>query len=92
MYALATQQIYWPQQKSLTGDCLALQFNNIRLQILSNFANDYGDGIKGTDNEDRGNQSAPYKVVWLPASHETRYYNYISIDIVIGYVVDLLCV
>jgi 1,4-dihydroxy-2-naphthoate octaprenyltransferase len=24
------------------------------LQILSNFANDYGDGIKGTDNEDRG--------------------------------------
>jgi 1,4-dihydroxy-2-naphthoate octaprenyltransferase len=32
---------------------LALQFNNIRLQILSNFANDYGDGIKGTDNEDR---------------------------------------
>ena len=23
------------------------------LQILSNFANDYGDGIKGTDNEDR---------------------------------------
>jgi 1,4-dihydroxy-2-naphthoate octaprenyltransferase len=24
------------------------------LQILSTFANDYGDGIKGTDNEDRG--------------------------------------
>src|SRR5690606_15457302 len=23
------------------------------LQILSNFANDYGDGIKGTDNDDR---------------------------------------
>ena len=23
------------------------------LQILSNFANDYGDGIKGTDNENR---------------------------------------
>ena len=23
------------------------------LQVLSNFANDYGDGIKGTDNEDR---------------------------------------
>ena len=22
-------------------------------QVLSNFANDYGDGIKGTDNEDR---------------------------------------
>jgi 1,4-dihydroxy-2-naphthoate polyprenyltransferase len=25
----------------------------ICLQILSNFANDYGDGVKGTDNEDR---------------------------------------
>ncbi|HOD11325.1 MAG TPA: 1,4-dihydroxy-2-naphthoate polyprenyltransferase, partial [Flavobacterium sp.] len=23
------------------------------LQILSNFANDYGDGVKGTDNDDR---------------------------------------
>ena len=23
------------------------------LQVLSNFANDYGDGMKGTDNEDR---------------------------------------
>ena len=23
------------------------------LQILSNFANDYGDGLKGTDNQDR---------------------------------------
>ena len=23
------------------------------LQILSNFANDYGDGVKGTDNQDR---------------------------------------
>ncbi|MEL4308508.1 1,4-dihydroxy-2-naphthoate octaprenyltransferase [Joostella sp. CR20] len=25
----------------------------VGLQILSNFANDYGDGVKGTDNEDR---------------------------------------
>ncbi|MEW7280237.1 1,4-dihydroxy-2-naphthoate octaprenyltransferase [Aquimarina sp. 2201CG1-2-11] len=25
----------------------------LSLQILSNFANDYGDGVKGTDNEDR---------------------------------------
>lgn len=25
----------------------------IGLQVLSNFANDYGDGVKGTDNEDR---------------------------------------
>ncbi|MFD2823750.1 1,4-dihydroxy-2-naphthoate octaprenyltransferase [Lacinutrix iliipiscaria] len=28
-------------------------FTTLSFQILSNFANDYGDGVKGTDNEDR---------------------------------------
>ena len=28
-------------------------FTTIGLQVLSNFANDYGDGVKGTDNKDR---------------------------------------
>lgn len=28
-------------------------FTTIGLQVISNFANDYGDGVKGTDNEDR---------------------------------------
>lgn len=28
-------------------------FTTIGLQVLSNFANDYGDGVKGTDNNDR---------------------------------------
>ncbi len=28
-------------------------FTTVGLQVLSNFANDYGDGIRGTDNEDR---------------------------------------
>lgn len=30
-----------------------LLLTTIGLQVLSNFANDYGDGVKGTDNEDR---------------------------------------
>lgn len=30
-----------------------LLLTTVLLQVLSNFANDYGDGIKGTDNEDR---------------------------------------
>lgn len=30
-----------------------LLLTTLGLQVLSNFANDYGDGIKGTDNEDR---------------------------------------
>ncbi len=32
--------------------CFAL-LTTLGLQILSNFANDYGDGVKGTDNKDR---------------------------------------
>lgn len=30
-----------------------LLLTTVGLQVLSNFANDYGDGVKGTDNEDR---------------------------------------
>lgn len=33
--------------------CLFAILTTIGLQVLSNFANDYGDGVKGTDNEDR---------------------------------------
>jgi len=32
---------------------IAAIFTTIGLQVVSNFANDYGDGVKGTDNEDR---------------------------------------
>lgn len=55
MYALAN-----PTENELTP---TLNFNwllfsfailtTLGLQILSNFANDYGDGVKGTDNDDR---------------------------------------
>lgn len=39
----------------------------IGLQVLSNFANDYGDGIKGTDNQDRiGPKRAVQSGVILP--------------------------
>ena len=50
----------------IMGNALALNHNDfsfiifllsiltaIAFQIVSNFANDYGDGIKGTDNEQR---------------------------------------
>lgn len=33
--------------------CALALFTTIGFQIISNFANDYGDGLKGTDNEDR---------------------------------------
>lgn len=33
--------------------CILALMTTIEFQILSNFANDYGDGVKGTDNENR---------------------------------------
>lgn len=33
--------------------CILALFTTAGFQIISNFANDYGDGVKGTDNEDR---------------------------------------
>jgi len=33
--------------------CVLALFTTIGFQVLSNFANDYGDGVKGTDNDDR---------------------------------------
>jgi len=33
--------------------CILALFTTIGFQIISNFANDYGDGVKGTDNQDR---------------------------------------
>jgi 1,4-dihydroxy-2-naphthoate octaprenyltransferase len=55
MYALAypTSTILTPTEVfnwRLFGFAI---LTTLGLQILSNFANDYGDGIKGTDNEDR---------------------------------------
>lgn len=40
------------QTNDITIFILAL-FTTIAFQVTSNFANDYGDGVKGTDNEDR---------------------------------------
>lgn len=41
-------------------------------QILSNFANDYGDGIKGTDNKDRVGPARALQSGWLTAKELKR--------------------
>ena len=74
MYALAN-----PTERELTP---TLNFNwllfgfailtTLGLQILSNFANDYGDGIKGTDNADRvGPQRAIQSGAISPSAMKT---------------------
>lgn len=45
-YAMSQSYFNW----KIIGFAL---LTTIGLQVLSNFANDYGDGVKGTDNEDR---------------------------------------
>ncbi len=60
--SLANFMVYYPNRNyTLTGFhyeenylifVLAI-LTTISLQVLSNFANDYGDGVKGTDNNDR---------------------------------------
>ncbi|MWB96292.1 1,4-dihydroxy-2-naphthoate octaprenyltransferase [Flavobacterium sp. GA093] len=55
VYALTnpTADVYTPTQVfSWTVFGFAM-LTTLGLQVLSNFANDYGDGVKGTDNEDR---------------------------------------
>ena len=55
MYALAnpTEDVLTPTEVFNWKLFAFAILTTLGLQILSNFANDYGDGIKGTDNEDR---------------------------------------
>ena len=54
-YALSqpTESVLTPTQVFSWNIFGLLILTTIGLQVLSNFANDYGDGVKGTDNEDR---------------------------------------
>jgi 1,4-dihydroxy-2-naphthoate octaprenyltransferase len=55
MYALAnpTDNVLTPTEVFNWRIFGFAMLTTLGLQILSNFANDYGDGVKGTDNEDR---------------------------------------
>ena len=56
VYALAnpTRDVLTPTQNFGDGRIFGFAIlTTLGLQILSNFANDYGDGIRGTDNDDR---------------------------------------
>jgi 1,4-dihydroxy-2-naphthoate octaprenyltransferase len=55
IYALAnpTQEILTPTQVFNWKIFGFAMLTTLGLQVLSNFANDYGDGMRGTDNEDR---------------------------------------
>lgn len=62
-----TDEVLTPTQVFNWNTFGLLLLTTIGLQVLSNFANDYGDGIKGTDNDDRvGPKRAIQKGVITP--------------------------
>ncbi len=70
-FALSTQtdEVLTPTQVFNWKTFGLLLLTTVGLQVLSNFANDYGDGVKGTDNEDRvGPKRAIQKGVITPAA------------------------
>lgn len=80
----------------VVGNALALQHTNfswilfggtlltaIAFQILSNFANDYGDGVKGTDNE---NRVGPKRALQQKLLSKKTLFNGIILTGVIGFV------
>ena len=73
-YALSTptDNIMTPTQVFSWKIFGLLLLTTLGLQVLSNFANDYGDGVKGTDNEDRvGPNRAIQSGVISPAEMKT---------------------
>lgn len=59
------------------------------LQILSNFANDYGDGVKGTDNEDR---VGPMRAIQSGAISRTAMFRGIVITAMVTLILALLLI
>jgi 1,4-dihydroxy-2-naphthoate octaprenyltransferase len=63
MYALQTNGLHTTPTEVFNWRIFSFAIiTTLGLQILSNFANDYGDGIKGTDNEDRVGPKGRFKV------------------------------
>ena len=63
--------------------CVLAILTTLSLQILSNLANDYGDGIKGTDNDDR---IGPQRAVQSGKISPEEMFNGIRINILISIV------
>jgi len=61
------------------------QLTTVGFQVLSNFANDYGDGIKGTDNEHRiGPERALQSGVISPKQMLTAIYTAIALTLIVA--------
>jgi 1,4-dihydroxy-2-naphthoate octaprenyltransferase len=66
--------------------CILALLTTIGFQIISNFANDYGDGVKGTDNEDR---VGPQRAIQSGKITPKQLLKVIKISIVITFVIAI---
>lgn len=86
----------------ITGNALALEtkafswvlfagalLTAIAYQILSNFANDYGDGVKGTDNE---NRIGPKRILQQKLISPKQLYNAIIITALVAFALSVALV
>lgn len=69
--------------------CVLALLTTIEFQILSNFANDYGDGIKGTDNHER---IGPERAIQSGAISPSLMLKVIKITIIITLITALLLI
>ena len=69
--------------------CVVALATTIAFQILSNYANDYGDGVKGTDNKDR---VGPERALQSGAISQQQMLNTIKITGVISFVLALFLI
>ena len=66
--------------------CVLALFTTIGFQIISNFANDYGDGVKGTDNNDR---VGPARAIQSGAITPKQMMNAIKVSIALTLIVAI---
>ncbi|MBG7629268.1 MAG: 1,4-dihydroxy-2-naphthoate octaprenyltransferase, partial [Bacteroidetes bacterium] len=64
--------------------CILALLTTIGFQIISNFANDYGDGVKGTDNNDR---IGPERAIQSGAISPNQMLTAIKISVVITFII-----
>jgi len=69
--------------------CLLALATTIAFQILSNFANDYGDGVKGTDNE---NRVGPVRALQSGAISQHQMLNAIKITGALSFLLALILI
>jgi len=69
--------------------CVLAILTTIGFQIISNFANDYGDGVKGTDNEDR---VGPKRAIQSGAISPNQMLNAIKLAILLTFICAIILI